>query len=89
MRYWKEITSGQEGSEMPIPMKPRIMQPLTSLEIDRIALDKAGVNLDSVDRLYRGLYAGSVGVYDTIKTSIVTVPEKYRYNLMGRLWSAF
>ena len=74
---------------MPIPMKPRIVQPLTSLEIDRIALDKAGVHQNSVDRLYRGLYAGSVGVFDTIRTSILTVPEKDRYALMGRLWSAF
>lgn len=43
MRYWNELTSGQLSDQMPIPMKPRIVKPLTSLEIDRIALDKAGV----------------------------------------------
>lgn len=60
-----------------------------SLEIDRIALDKVGMHQNSVDRLYRGLYAGSMGVFDTIRTSILTVPEKDRYVVMGRLWTSF
>lgn len=63
--------------------------PLITLEIDRIALDKAGVAADAVNRIYKGLYAGSVGVFDTMRMSLENVPKSEKYKVMGNLWRCF
>ncbi len=52
-------------------------------------MDEAGIDQAEVDRLYRGLYAGSVGVFDTIRTCLQTVKTEEKYKVMGRLWNAF
>ena len=62
---------------------------MITLEIDRIALDKAGVDQQAVDRIYKGLFAGSVGVYDTLRTTLLNVPRTEQYKVMGNLWKAF
>ena len=59
------------------------------MEIDRIALDKAGVDQHAVDRIYKGLYAASVGVFDTLRTTLSNVPHAGQYKVMGNLWKAF
>lgn len=62
---------------------------MISFEIDRIALDKAGVDQLAVNRIYKGLYAASVGVFDTLRTTLTNVPKTERYKVMGNLWKAF
>ena len=70
-------------------MKSVCQSPLIELEIDRIALDKAGVDQHAVDRIYQGLYAGSMGVYDTLRTTLSNVPKYEQYKVMGNLWKCF
>ena len=53
-----------------VPTKCVTKSPLISLEIDRIALDKAGVDQHAVDRIYKGLFSGSMGMYDTFRTTL-------------------
>ena len=52
---------------------------LMMLEIDRISLDTAGVDQLSVNRLYQGLYATSMGFYGILNDALLNVRPSKRY----------
>lgn len=57
----------KDGQDMSyVPKKAVSKAPLVHFEIDRIALDKAGIDQNDVNRIYQGLYATSVGFYGVL-----------------------
>lgn len=70
---------GKKDAAVAMGQKKQHKKPLINLEIDRIALDKAGVDQLAIDRIYRGLYAGSVGVYDILTSALINVNRSDRF----------
>ena len=64
------------NSNVTIPRNDKKRTPLISLEIDRIALDKAGVEQQEVNRIYKALYVSSVGFYSILKTQCQDIFDK-------------
>lgn len=62
--------------------------PLVVVELDRNTIYSHGVPPESVDRLYRSLYALTKGYYDTLHTIFAEVGE-YKYILMARVWKVY
>ena len=56
----------QDATHLDIPgviLKPEHQKPSTRYGIDRLALINAGVQPETVERIYRSLYVYSVGFY--------------------------
>ena len=63
--------------------------PLITLEIDRIALDRAGIDQKDIERIYSSLYANSSGFYDMLRSVLSNVSRSVKYQIMGRIWRAY
>jgi len=78
-----------KASKIFIPTHKANQSPLINIDIDRIALDKAGVGQEDVDRIYRALYTGSIGMYDNLKYALNKIPRGEQATVLGNLWKAY
>lgn len=86
---WINETLGDaEHLEIPgVVMKPTHKLPIVRYQIDRVFLVNSGVNIEQIDRIYRGLFVYSIGFYEMIQKCLSHATHKY--TLLANVWKVF
>lgn len=80
----------RDAEHLDIPgvlLKPEHKNPIQRYGIDRIELEKNGINQELADRIYRALFVYSVGFYELIKKCLVHTGKKY--TIITAIWKVF
>ena len=80
----------QDAEHLDIPgciLKPDNAQPVSRYGINRSDLYDAGMDHETVDRIYRALFVYSVGFYELIKKCLAQTSKKY--TIITKIWKVF
>jgi len=80
----------KDAEHLDIPgviLKPLHKQPMNRYQIDRLFLHSSGVSIESIDRIFRGLFVYSIGFYEMILRCVQHAKNKY--SIMSSLWKVF
>lgn len=80
----------QDAEHLDIPgciLKPDNQQPVSRYGINRSDLLDAGMDHETVDRIYRALFVYSVGFYELIKKCLAQTSKKY--TIITKIWKVF
>ena len=80
----------QDAEHLDIPgviLKPEHQNPISRYGIDRLLFHNAGIDTDTIDRIYRSLFVYSVGFYELIKTCLQHTQKKY--SMITNIWKVF
>lgn len=72
-----------------IVSKPEMALPLCRYEVDRMQLNNQGIDMDTIDRIYRSLFVHSVGFFQMIKDSTHGCPTESKQITQSNLWRVF
>ena len=79
-----------DAAHLEIPgvvLKPTMKQPLQRYGIDRVMLAIAGVEVQNIDRIFRGLFVYSIGFYEMLHKSLNHATNKY--SLLSAIWKVY
>ena len=79
-----------DAEHMDIPgvlVKPEHKNPISRYGIDKLALTNAGIPVDMVDRIFRGLFVYSTGFYEIMNKALCHTKGKYR--VVTSLWKVY
>ena len=68
-------------------LKPESKEPMARYGIDKMTLTTAGIPIEVVDRIFRGLFVYSIGFYELINKCVVHTKGKYK--IVTSIWKAF
>jgi gas vesicle protein len=80
----------KDAEHLDIPgviLKPVHKQPMNRYQIDRLFLHSSGISIESIDRIFRGLFVYSIGFYEMILRCVQHAKNKY--SIMSSLWKVF
>ena len=83
-------TTLKDAERLPIPgllLKPESKQPLSRYWVDKYSLSKEGLDLKTIERLYKALYVYSIGFNDLMK--VITSKAKNHFKTAGEIWRVF
>jgi gas vesicle protein len=86
--WMNETLADAEHLEIPgVVVKPAHKSPIVRYQIDRVFLVNSGVQVDEIDRIYRGLFVYSIGFYEMIQKCLTHAKNKY--TLLSNVWKVF
>jgi hypothetical protein len=80
----------RDAEHLDIPgviLKPEHKNPIQRYGIDRIELEKANIDTELQNRIYRALFVYSVGFYELIKKCLAHTGKKY--TIITAIWKVF
>lgn len=80
----------KDAEHLDIPgviVKPAQKLPMNRYLIDRLQLHSAGIPIESIDRLYRGLFVYSIGFYEMVLKTVSH--SKNKYTILSSIWKVF
>lgn len=80
----------KDAEHLDIPgviVKPAQKLPMNRYLIDRLQLHSAGIPIEMIDRLYRGLFVYSIGFYEMVLKCVTHAKNKY--TILSSLWKVF
>jgi len=81
----------KDAEEMQMPgvlKRPEAQNPIQRYELHRLHLERTGMPLELIDRVYRALFTHSVGFFQILKESTSTIAEG-KAAVISNLWRVF
>jgi hypothetical protein len=83
-----ETLADAEHLEIPgVIMKPSHKSPDVRYQIDRLFLIASGVEMEEINRIYRGLFVYSIGFYEMLAKCLAHAQNKY--TLLANVWKVY